>query len=59
MRVQEQFARILPLTYLAEGLRADLILKDPGLAVQSVAITLAAALIFITLGVAATRWGEE
>ena len=55
----QQFARILPLTYLAEGLRADLILKDPGLAVQSVAITLAAALIFITLGVAATRWGEE
>ncbi len=55
----QQLARFLPLTYLAEGLRADLILKDPSLTTQSLAITLATALIFIILGIAVTRWREE
>ncbi len=52
-------ARYLPLTYLAEGLRADLILHDQQAALSSLLVILALAAVFIGIGSLATRWREK
>ncbi|MDJ0269934.1 MAG: ABC transporter permease [Aigarchaeota archaeon] len=52
-------ARYLPLTYLAEGLRADLILHDQQAVASSLLVILALAAVFIGIGSLATRWREK
>ena len=55
----QEIARYLPLTYLAEGLRADLILKDPTITINSMVVIAILTMIFIVAGSLMTRWREE
>jgi len=51
-------ARVLPLTYFADGLRASMILNNAGAALTDMAICAAFAVVFVSIGAWATRWKE-
>lgn len=52
-------ARVLPLYYVNEGLRASMIFADHGTAVRCAAITAAAAAVVFASGAALTRWDRD
>jgi ABC-2 type transport system permease protein len=52
-------ARILPLYYVNEGLRASLIFEDNNSAAICAAITTVVAVVFFAVGLLMTRWGRE
>lgn len=51
-------AKVLPLTYFADGLRASMVLNNASSALMNLEITLAFAVVFIAIGAWATRWKE-
>ncbi len=55
----QKFARILPLYYVNEGLRASMIFDDNGAAFLFAAITGAVAAAVFAAGSLVTRWGRE
>jgi ABC-2 type transport system permease protein len=54
----QTFARVLPLYYINEGLRASMVFHDNMTAASYAAIIGAIASIFFILGITVTRWEE-
>jgi ABC-2 type transport system permease protein len=54
----QAFARVLPLYYVNEGLRASMLFHDNGAALSYAAIIGAIAAIVFILGITVTRWEE-
>jgi|ERR1039457_1184686 ABC-2 type transport system permease protein len=55
----QKLAKILPLYYVNEGLRAAMIFKDSMAAVKSAAIIAVFAAVVFILGIIATKWEED
>lgn len=55
----QNVARVLPLYYVNEGLRASMIFVDNSTAVQCAAITAGVAAVVFATGALVTRWGRE
>jgi ABC-2 type transport system permease protein len=55
----QKLAKILPLYYVNEGLRAAMIFKDSMAAVTSAAIIAVFAAVVFILGIIATKWEED
>jgi ABC-2 type transport system permease protein len=51
-------AKVLPLTYFADGLRDAMILDNQAAALTNLGVTAAFAVAFIAIGAWATRWEE-
>jgi ABC-2 type transport system permease protein len=54
----QAFARVLPLYYVNEGLRASMLFHDNAAALRYAAIIGAIAAIVFILGITVTRWEE-
>jgi ABC-2 type transport system permease protein len=54
----QKFARVLPLYYVNEGLRAAMVFLDQGAAVRNAAVIGAIALVVFVVGIASTKWEE-
>jgi ABC-2 type transport system permease protein len=55
----QSFARVLPLFYINEGLRASMIFSDGAEALRCAAITGGVAVVLFVAGAIVTRWGKE
>lgn len=55
----QTFARVLPLYYVNEGLRASMIFSDSAAAAIYAAILAGVAAVFFVVGAVITRWGRE
>ena len=55
----QSFARVLPLYYVNEGLRASMIFLDHGTSLRCAAITAAVASVVFVFGALTTRWDER
>jgi ABC-2 type transport system permease protein len=55
----QQIARVLPLTYLSDGLRDSMVLSNSAGALTDTAIVAALAAVFILVGAFATSWKEK
>jgi ABC-2 type transport system permease protein len=55
----QSIARVLPLTYFSDGLRASLILQNSSMALFNLGVVAALAVLFITLGSIFTQWREK
>lgn len=54
----QKFAKVLPLYYLNEGLRAAMVFEDNGIALSNASTIGAVAAVVFILGIAVTRWEE-
>jgi len=55
----QSFARVLPLTYLSDGLRDSMILGDYSAALTNMLVVSALAIVFVLLGAKVTIWKEK
>ena len=58
-KFMQTIAKYLPLTFLAEGLRADMVLGDPDTTLRSLTLVILVTVVFVLGGVLATKWREE
>jgi len=55
----QSLARVLPLTYLNEGLRATMVLGNEGTALTYLGVTLAFAAVFFVVGARGLSWKSK
>ena len=55
----QTIAKVLPLTYFADGLRYSMLYKYPEGAYTNMAIVAVLAVVFLVLGAFVTRWKEK